>query len=539
VDGTLAFGTPIVAFGLQVGLTNHWEYGPAFSALAYAALYLPLAWFTLRRWPERAGRATVTFLALGAGFVTLAIPLALSARFTSMAWALEGLGVLWTGRSQGHKRMILSGTGLLVLAGGSAWLALADGVDTPTFLMMAGTLSLAWIGGAWLWRGLASFTDSDRISHVLLGGGVVAWIVLTVDGSDRLFDDHARAALLAVLWMSATAIAWAAIARRVSWAALERSVTVLWPFVFVTLYAHLLDAGHPLASGWWSAGWLVAIGAEWHLLRLGRSTPERKELPVLHAALGWLLFSVATLEVHWRLDHLGWGAHEWKAAGLLVLAASFVFVVWRLARANHWAPATFPRTYWIAWLLPALVLASGQLLTANVLDGRLPSLPYIPIFNPLEQGAAFALLMSVIWSRRLGELVPEASARPATVVVLALAVWWANGLLVRTLAAVGGVSWTPDALWESALIQTSVAFAWTVAALVMMALAARRARRGLWFGGAVALGVVIVKLFLVDSARTSGLARAVAFIGVALLILLIGYLAPLPPRAEREEGPAS
>jgi uncharacterized membrane protein len=55
----------------------------------------------------------------------------------------------------------------------------------------------------------------------------------------------------------------------------------------------------------------------------------------------------------------------------------------------------------------------------------------------------------------------------------------------------------------------------------------------------VALGAVILKLFLVDSARTSGIARAVAFIGVALLILLIGYLAPLPPRAAREESPAS
>jgi hypothetical protein len=53
VDGTLAFGAPLVGFGLQVGLTQHWEYGPAFSALGFGALYLPLAWFTMKRWPER------------------------------------------------------------------------------------------------------------------------------------------------------------------------------------------------------------------------------------------------------------------------------------------------------------------------------------------------------------------------------------------------------------------------------------------------------------------------------------------------------
>jgi len=67
------------------------------AALAFAALYLPLSWFTLKRWPERGRRLVVTFLALGAGFTTLAIPLALSARYTSMAWALEGLGILWVG----------------------------------------------------------------------------------------------------------------------------------------------------------------------------------------------------------------------------------------------------------------------------------------------------------------------------------------------------------------------------------------------------------------------------------------------------------
>jgi uncharacterized membrane protein len=538
VDGTLAFGTPLVAFGLQSGLTKHWEYGPAFSALAYAALYLPLAWFTLTRWRERARRATAAFLALGAGFVTLAIPLALSAKWTSMAWALEGLGVLWVGRSQRQTRMILSGTALLVLAAISASAAWSDGVDTPTFLMITSTLSIVWMGGAWLWRDLDAVSDGRLVSRALLGGGVLVWLWLSVDGSERIVDDDGRAALLAVLWMSATAIAWAAIGRRVAWSALEICAVVLWPFACVALYAQLAAAHHPMGSGWWSLGWIAAIATEWHLLRLARSMPERKILPVLHAAVGWLLFAGVIAEALWQLEHRGWGTNEGRATALLALAASFLFGVWRLARGNHWAPVTFPRTYWIAWPLPALMLGCGLLISANLLDGRLASLPYVPLFNPLEQAAAFALLMGVIWVRRSATMVPEIST-PAKLVLLGLATWWANGLFVRTLASVGGISWTPDALWQSALVQTSVALAWTVAALVMMALAARRGLRSVWFAGAVALGAVILKLFLVDSARTSGIARAVAFIGVALLILLIGYLAPLPPRAAREESPAS
>ena len=126
----------------------------------------------------------------------------------------------------------------------------------------------------------------------------------------------------------------------------------------------------------------------------------------------------------------------------------------------------------------------------------------------------------------------------ARAVLSILAVWWINGVFLRTLALVGGVPWSYDALWESAFIQTSIALAWTVVALVCMWMAARSARRVLWFAGAGALALVVAKLFMVDIARTSGLGRAVAFIGVALLILLMGYVAPLPPRERHREEAA-
>lgn len=42
---------------------------------------------------------------------------------------------------------------------------------------------------------------------------------------------------------------------------------------------------------------------------------------------------------------------------------------------------------------------------------------------------------------------------------------------------------------------------------------------------------------MVDSAQGGGLARAVAFLGVAGLLLVVGYFSPLPPRqgANREQ----
>jgi uncharacterized membrane protein len=73
---------------------------------------------------------------------------------------------------------------------------------------------------------------------------------------------------------------------------------------------------------------------------------------------------------------------------------------------------------------------------------------------------------------------------------------------------------------------------WTVLALAVMVVATRRASRALWFTGAALLGVIVVKLFLFDLSRVTGVERIVSFIGIGVLLLLIGYLSPLPPKAK-------
>jgi uncharacterized membrane protein len=56
--------------------------------------------------------------------------------------------------------------------------------------------------------------------------------------------------------------------------------------------------------------------------------------------------------------------------------------------------------------------------------------------------------------------------------------------------------------------------------------------------GAGLLAVVVGKLFLVDLGALSGLPRVVAFLGVGVLLLVIGYLSPLPPAPAREPLPS-
>ena len=57
--------------------------------------------------------------------------------------------------------------------------------------------------------------------------------------------------------------------------------------------------------------------------------------------------------------------------------------------------------------------------------------------------------------------------------------------------------------------------------------------RPLWITGAALMGVVVVKLFLVDLSNIGGIERIVSFIGVGVLMLVIGYVAPLPAQEAR------
>ena len=53
------------------------------------------------------------------------------------------------------------------------------------------------------------------------------------------------------------------------------------------------------------------------------------------------------------------------------------------------------------------------------------------------------------------------------------------------------------------------------------------------------MAVVVAKLFLVDLSSLSAVGRMVSFIVVGVLLLVVGYLAPVPPAApdESEEDP--
>lgn len=90
------------------------------------------------------------------------------------------------------------------------------------------------------------------------------------------------------------------------------------------------------------------------------------------------------------------------------------------------------------------------------------------------------------------------------------------------------------------MVQASFSLFWSLLALGAMFFAtkysSKRSLRALWFVGAALLAVVIVKLVLVDLSKTGTVERIVSFIGVGLFCVVIGYFAPVPPKATVESA---
>ena len=528
IDGVLLFAPPLIGFGMQYGMTRHWEYGPALSALGYGAFYLTLAFLALRRYPSIGRPLVLAALAIGGGFATLAIPLALSARWTAM----EGLGILWLSVQQHQRRMSYSGTALLVLALGSALWAQTSGVTSLSLLLIFAILSLCWLAAAWLWRALFL-----PVSRVLLAGGLLFWLVALL-GASQLALTKQLPILAGVLALTAASVwGWRQVAARLAWRELDASKWLLWP-VMLLMVGYQIWHQQIVAAGWSNLAWCVALPAALMLLRRDGERLLPRIAMGLHLSLFWMILLALAAELYWFARSLPWGMEAWGSGLAMAAGGGIITALSAAVRRRGWPFREWPALYACLAPIPVVVALLVLLVVTNFQDGVIYRQTWLPLVNPLEEGAAFALLGLVVFYRAVDRYYPTwlAQARPwPAVALMAFGFWWLNGALMRALAWYGDVAWNMASLWDSRLVQTSFALFWMLSALVVMIHATRRASRQEWLCGAALLGVVMVKLMLVDSAGGGGLARAVAFIGVAILVLIVGYFSPLPPKTGDEK----
>lgn len=301
--------------------------------------------------------------------------------------------------------------------------------------------------------------------------------------------------------------------------------------------------------------------------------------------LGWLTVGQLWLKV-WHDDASlsRYDGTSWLGAGILVIAAvahyglpasagvMAILIPTILILAGLWCGYRYGNyrqtdtsisetsahglLYWFDWQQALLSCATifapialvWVVLTNWSYDGVIWDMSYFPILNLYDMTSGLALLVGFSIYYLNQQYHNEQPNQESTVIknniqrvftthnlliILGLIGFWLiSSILIRTLHAfIDTPLWNSaqGGAWQSEQVQTGLTMLWTLLALVATIIASRYWQRALWFMGIGLLGVVVLKLVLVDLSQTEAIWRVISFLGAGSLILLIGYLAPLPP----------
>ncbi len=527
IDATLVFGTPLVSFSLQYALLKNTAYGIAYSALIVGIFYIALAWWLFSRKRETLQFLGECFLALGIGFATLTIPLSLDGRWTSAAWAVEGVGLLWVGLKQQRLFPTLSGLALQLLGAGAFVVGWGLTGLTPTAHqnMCLGAAFIALSG--WACGALLNHYQHSKfafIAPLLAVWGWLWWVGAGLTAIDTFLPSllFAHAALT---FVAMTSVILPLVSSKLKWPALANLSCLLLPVMGCVLAIDFFS-GHPFAHmGFYS--WLITFVAYiWLLMR--HVMPAHA---VFRGALLWIAAIIGGIEWQHYLSAIitsgVWLAIGWAVVPLIITAG---IMQWQKFNQN----TAINRAWVWVGIAPIMVFLCAWFMFMSLdSNGSAAQLSYIPLLNPLDITLCAILFNLLLWTRHFKQ---HFLALEKIIYMIAglMAFTLINGMLLRTLHHWAGTPFQWTAIFSNATVQMAFTFLWAVSAFVLMLLAHKKAKRMLWMVGAALMGLVVLKLFFFDLAQQGSVARIASFIGAGVMLLIMGYFAPLPPIKQTE-----
>jgi len=324
------------------------------------------------------------------------------------------------------------------------------------------------------------------------------------------------------------------IAKKWAWRELENSVFALLFFTILLVATSVgvsSQAVHPFQGvGFLSLVFFFAVQYRF-LFKQEKDylSPSAGILQSSQVLSAWLLFAIIFWEAWWQKHHLEWSGTAAIMIWFVAIVVPTVILVGAVER-KSWPFSSFESEYknWIP--APLLLLALFWFLSVcNKTIGQ--SEHYLPVLNPFDLGQ-FAMLLILAYSAKKSFL--------SSWVFLTKNLWagllggmfflWLNVVMLRALSHYQSIAYDLDSLWHTSQVQMAISILWTLCALAVMNLSRRLLRRELWIIGAGLLALVVIKLAVKDLSSSGTLATIVSFLVVGGLMLLIGFLSPIPPK---------
>lgn len=468
--------------------------------LWFGAIWMLAAAATWLR--KRGGGAAL--LAIAALFLILAA----AARFRDIPWELLGMTAsvaalaLATWRRPDAASLHGVIAGFVVLFGYLQVLATLDArAMGPIF---ANSAFMTRLAGALLFivAGILCRRARQVLDTLLLATGIL-WLFISV-GMELIRWDIATVPLVAHwAFILLAASVWIP-GRKLLWA--DRHATFLTLLLALTAWWASHRSGP--AATWTSllAAGVAGLALAARMARLTFTSASDRNGPVLGTVLTVALWSIAL-------------APEWNSGGIqFVLAIACMTTLVAMALICGLTEKQDPRT-------DDLIGGAAMCFATTLAIATLLHISREPSAVLLELSCVAGLALALLLRRKRGGVATALTVTLATGVALVLQAWLVRGLGPEGELGIGSLF----KLRQPALIS----LLWAAMGCALTFWSRRSASRPLWIAGATLLIATAVKMMLLDFGSLGQLTNILAVIAAGVVFLAVGWLAPMPPAADK------
>ena len=509
LDVGLIFSVPILGFSLHAILMHQSSIALTWGAVALGFIYTGLGWWIKQKQSALSVLAK-SFFILAVAFIALIFPLWKGAHWTAIGWVIQGTALIVWGVSERYRLSRYIGVILVCLSSFALFYQVWSDSEFP--LLSTTLYAIALLVSAYFLL-KQDQTYSASTFSTLFGGLFLSLALYAASVSGiQFFDWHGYGlspylAFAAAVWLGFIICIHSRL--KLQWLIPQLCISSI---LLVLCYAELIDIGLFSQVIWGS---------------------NLRQFSFLIASLGLSIafgFMGATQKIETNLQ-------AWWSSGFWLALAAMGAAIW--PSAGVIALALFPVLYSIYLLQQKQMLLLNQIsvwlltwgwLIAVSLSHQVFIAYQLPLFNSVD-ALSLLVLFGVLWVVYRHDFQNDSKTLEWTCKVISILI----GLLVLSSIVVRALhiylatplwSW---AIWVDGTVQLSLTLLWVILAFVLMTFSSQRQIRQLWFVGAALLGIVVIKLVGLDLSQTGTLTRVISFIGAGGVMLVIAYLAPLPP----------
>ncbi len=523
--------------GWQIALVQSVPDALSFSALALC-LYFGAAFGLLRLVRSSALQGLAGPFAMWAVlFGIIALPLAFSGMWLAEGLAFASAILLGLGYSLQDIRTRLFG-GLVLL------ISMIVFVDTAISLVPAAQyMNELYLGGvfvfaasavcAYFFYAVQSLPDMERLplyqdartverflAKLYFAVGIAGWYLLNLN-QIKLHVPVAYEMSSILALVAGTSVAAWLLAEFLTWSWLRYSVLLLLPALGL-----MFVPGSSLDVSMTSL-------ALWYVILYRHEKTPAWYLPVCHTLSLALIVTFMTYELAQVVIDTT-HSELWTYLTCGAVPAVFLYAVCFQTKLLSWPVAAYRKAYQqYGGSLLASYLAVW-LFASSIWSGEMEYFRYIPFINPIDGVILFALGGVSIWAymtrKWLASFWQGMMADLLLGVFCVIVFTWLNAVLFRSMHDMMHIPYDYISLRNSMQVQAYCSVLWTAIAVLATFIAARIQARTLWFIGFALLIVVGSKLCMVDMRQAPAVNQALTLVGVGILLLINGYVLPLPPK---------